>query len=425
VKFTRWFSTPQTSPDIDKTNFVNVQIDAVGVGLASAASPFLPVFLARLGASNFQIGLLTSMPAVTGLLFAIPLGRLLQGQKKIIPWFSGTRLAVIMCYALTGLISLFVSKALAVNSILAIWALATIPQTILAITFSVVMNAVAGPAGRYELMSRRWSILGITTAGTVFLIGQLLDRVAFPLNFQLAFMALSVGGLVSFYFSNHITIPETIPPEPAKQQNVFENIKIYGQLILKEKSFVSYNIKRFVFMTGVTIATPLLPIYFVRQINASDSWIATINTAQTAVMILGYFFWTYQSRLHGSKRVILWTTFGLSIYPVAVALNQNMLLIAIFAGLTGIFQAGLDLVFFDELMKTIPPEYSAIFVSVAQSIIYLSSILAPILGTSFADWFGLSNALILAGCIRFLGFVLFSIDHFPKFFSTKQTGTNT
>jgi asparagine synthase (glutamine-hydrolysing) len=39
------------------------------------------------------------------------------------------------------------------------------------VAFSVVMNAVAGPEHRYDLMSRRWSILGLTSAFTVALVG--------------------------------------------------------------------------------------------------------------------------------------------------------------------------------------------------------------------------------------------------------------
>ena len=104
-----WFTTPQTSGDVNRTNFINVQIDAIGVGFASAASPFLPVFLTRLGASTFEIGLLTSMPAVTGMLLSIPLGQFLQSRKKIIPWFSLARLLVLSSYALTGLI-IFILK---------------------------------------------------------------------------------------------------------------------------------------------------------------------------------------------------------------------------------------------------------------------------------------------------------------------------
>jgi hypothetical protein len=185
----------------DVQNFRNVQIDAIGVGIANAASPFLPVFLTYLEASTFQVGLLSSMPAFTGLLLAIPLGRFLQRQSNVVKWFSIARLIVIASYALTGAISFFIPREILVNSILLIWALATIPQTLVAITFSVVMNAVAGPDRRFELMSKRWSTMGLTTTLAVLLIGQMLDRVIFPLNYQLMFIGLSIGGLISYYYS--------------------------------------------------------------------------------------------------------------------------------------------------------------------------------------------------------------------------------
>ena len=44
-------ATPSPS-EIQKQNFRNVQIDAVGVSISNIAAPFLPVFLTRLGASG-------------------------------------------------------------------------------------------------------------------------------------------------------------------------------------------------------------------------------------------------------------------------------------------------------------------------------------------------------------------------------------
>lgn len=106
------------------------------------------------------------------------------------------------------LVSLVLPPSWQVGGILFLWALATIPQTMLSITFSVVMNAVAGPNYRFDLMTRRWSILGVTTSVAVLLIGQLLDRIAFPLNYQLAFMGLGLAGILSYYFSSQIVLPE-------------------------------------------------------------------------------------------------------------------------------------------------------------------------------------------------------------------------
>ena len=80
---------------IQQRNKRYVQIDAIGVGTASAAAPFLPVFLTRLGATPVQVGLLTSMPGFTGLFMALWVGHFLQKQRNVVPWFSLSRLLVI------------------------------------------------------------------------------------------------------------------------------------------------------------------------------------------------------------------------------------------------------------------------------------------------------------------------------------------
>ena len=72
MKRINWSAAPSDASPIQRKNFINVQNDAVGVGLATAAAQFLSVFLTRLGATSTQVGLLTSMPAFTGLLIAIP-----------------------------------------------------------------------------------------------------------------------------------------------------------------------------------------------------------------------------------------------------------------------------------------------------------------------------------------------------------------
>jgi MFS family permease len=94
-------------------------------------------------------------------------------------------------------------------------------------------------------------------------------------------------------------------------------------------------------------------------------------------------------------------------YPALTAATPHVTPIIFYAAIAGLFQAGLDLVFFDELMKTVPPEYSATFVSLAQSLQYLSAIVAPLIGTWLADSIGLGGALWLSAGLRLFGFILF------------------
>jgi Na+/melibiose symporter-like transporter len=409
MRLPRWSVAPPEATPVQRRNYRNVQIDAVGVGIAGAAAQFLPIFLTRLGASNVEVGLLTSMPALTGLFLSLFVGRFLETRRKIVPWFSAARLMVISAYALTGLITLLAPPRFQVQAVLLIWAAVTLPQIVVNVAFSVVMNAVAGPNGRYNLMSRRWSILGTTTAVFAALIGQALDRIAFPLNYQLAFIGLSVGGLISYYFSSHIELPESAPPQREGQATLRERVAGYFSLVRGQRAFVRFALLRFVFLGGTALAAPLFPLYFVREVNASNAWIGIINTAQTMVLVVSYMLWVKGSQRWGTRFPLLGATLGLSLYPALVALTQRVELIAVYAGLAGICQAGLDLAFFDELMKTVPPEHSATFVSLAQSLQYVSAVIAPLIGTALAGVIGLSGALLVSAAVRFIGFGLFAV----------------
>lgn len=393
--------------EIQKRNFRYVQIDAIGVSISNVAAPFLPVFLTRLGASNFQVGLLSSMPGVTGLILAIVVGRFLQTRTNVVPWYSVSRLLVILCYALTGILTLTVSEQFVIIATLAIWAFATIPQTALAVAFSVVMNAVAGPEGRYALLSRRWAIFGLTGVIGTFIVTRLIDLLSFPLNYAVMFMVLSLGGFFSFYFSRKISLPDQVAPPLPDIRSPVQNIRNYITLLRENPVFLSFSTKRFVYFSAIVLSQPIMPLFLVREVGATDSQIGSINMIFTLVMLVGYFLWPRVSRRRGGRFVLLATTLGMTLYPALSAATPQVNFIILYAGIAGFFQGGLDLVFFDELMKTVPPEYSATFVALAQSMQYLSMIMAPLVGTWLAEYIGLGGALWLSAGLRLIGFLLF------------------
>jgi hypothetical protein len=388
-----------------RRNFINVQIDAIGVGLIGAAIPFLPVFLTRLGASNFQIGLLTAMPGLTGLLLALAVGRFLQGQRQVVPWFSRARFLIAIAYALTAVATMVVPPRYAIPVVLGIWAAASLPTVVLNVSFSVVMGKVAGPKHRFNLMSRRWTIYSLMVSLSVAAVGVLLKLLAFPGNYQWVFIGLSAGGLMSLYFSSHIQLPDAVPP-PA--QAASGGLRSYARLIRGQPAFVSFALKRFVYMSAIALATPLFPLYYVRVVQASDSWISLINVALMATPVLGYALWNRASRARGTRFVLVAATFGLMLHPALTAATQRVELIALVAGLSGIFQAGLDLVFFDELLRTSPVEYTATFVSLAQGMQYLALVVSPLVGTFLADHIGLGGALLVSAGLRLIGMGLFA-----------------
>ncbi|MBI3732402.1 MAG: hypothetical protein HY259_02955 [Chloroflexi bacterium] len=65
-------------------------------------------------------------------------------------------------------------------------------------------------------------------------------------------------------------------------------------------------------------------------------------------------------------------------------------------------------------MKTVPPKYSATFVSLAQSAQYLSTVASPLLGTILADQVGIGGALVISAILRLGGFALFAWQKAPQ-----------
>lgn len=77
-------------------------------------------------------------------------------------------------------------------------------------------------------------------------------------------------------------------------------------------------------------------------------------------------------------------------------------------------------------MKTIPHRYSPTFVSLAQSIQYISAILAPLVSTYIAEHTGLTSSLLFSTGVRLVGFVLFARkDHRTAKLNTPTLNTTS
>lgn len=403
--FTAWMPA---GADIQSRNIRNVLLDGLGVGFASAAAPFLPILLARLGASDLAIGLLSAMPALAGLILALPVSRILARQTQVAPWYSTARLLVILGYAFTAFATL-VAPAARVTAILLIWALLTLPQTFVDVTFTVVMAGVAGPDRRFYLMSHRWSSLGLTTAVTVAIAGFMLDRVSFPLGYQIVFPILALGGVFSFAFARQIRLGPKAAGGTSRAPSLAPGTslrKSFAQ-VRKESKFLRFAASQFVFRFGMTWALPLLPLFYVHTLGADDAEIGVINTVNSAVLLVAYLMWTRISRRRGVRFALLLTTGGFSLYPILLALSTNVGIVILLSGLAGVFAAGIDLVFFDSLVSSYPAESSTLFVGWYQITVYVATFAAPLVGTALAQIIGIPGSLVLAGVVRLAGFLLF------------------
>ena len=410
----RFLEAPAGATPTERHNFRVAYRESALIGFIAAGSTFLPVFLARLGATNLQVSLISALPSLTGVILAIPLGGLIQSRRNIIPWYSRGRLGGQLGYVVIAAAAFTLPVALVVPGILAIWAVVTVFSTVTSISFAVVMDATAGGRGRYELMSRRWSILGLMNAISLVLVGQALGWMAFPTNFQVVFAGLGLLGLVAFRYGSAIRVPDHPPAARQGRSPRFAGLRDVVARVRSQPAFLAFTTRHFLYALGASIAVPLVPLFYVRVIGAPDAWIGIIGTTQALMLLVGYALWRRASRLRGSRFVLRWAMLGAALAPGALALTRDVTVAAAIAGAGAVFSAGVNLALFDRMMSIVPKAYGVTFTSVDTSVVYLAGVVGPLLAAFLADRIGLAQALLVASVATLAGAILFAVDRFTS-----------
>src|SRR5688500_3562723 len=110
-----------------------VQRESAAMGVVNASSVFMPVLLVRLGGSNLDVSLLTTLPALGGFLLAIPAGTFLQSFRNVVPWYTAMRAVQYLVYAAIAVTVALLPEDAAIAVILVLWAAITVPGTISAV----------------------------------------------------------------------------------------------------------------------------------------------------------------------------------------------------------------------------------------------------------------------------------------------------
>lgn len=397
--------------DRERHNERVLRTDSLAVGVTNAATPFLPVIVARLGGSSLDVGMITVVPAVAALLLAVPIGSFLEGRPDLVRWFSVSRLVAWLGYGVMAALVAVAPPGIAVAAILAVWAAVAAPATIGQVAFTIVMNDAAGARGRYELLGRRWATMALSGALSVVAVGWLLDGLPFPLNDTVVLAAFAIGGVVAARAESRIRLIHGA--SGSRRRGISMRAMKPGrwpELLSRHRSFAGYLVAHVAIAGSMKVVTPLVTLYYVHAVHATDAEIGLIVTAGSVTTFAAYHAWRRLARRRGGRVVLLASTALTAVYPVLLALTPNPLLAGVATAVGAAGSAGLSLALFDELMKRVPPERAIVFTSADYAAANAIGIVAPIAGAVLADAAGLPVALAVGGVVGFVGFGLFGLE---------------
>jgi len=240
---------------------------------------------------------------------------------------------------------------------------------------------------------------------TVFLFGQWLDWVRFPLNYQIMYIFGFLTSLMSVFYLIRVKVPDrlVIPPEPRQSRSLGEQLRLARQSIAGHPGIFRIATNTFMHGMGVWAASALYVLYFVRVLGASDAWIGLQGTIASACTIIGYALWRGVISRWGESRVLKCTIVCLGLYPLLSGMLPSLTAILLVSGLNALIVPGVNLSHFNTLLKVTPPESRPAYTALYMSFVNTGAFIFPLVGVWLADRIGLAPTLIACGIFSILG----------------------
>ena len=375
--------------------------------ILGSAATFNAAFAIRLGADNFQVGLLTSIPALMAVLVSIPAGAILQKRAKRTPWIYGSLMLHRVGYLLVALAP-FLPLDGPVRGLLVVLLLVLFaaPAHFFNVGWIAMLGEAIPESRRAAVFTARNITNQVTVSVVVFLAGQWLSNVAFPINYQSMFLFGFITSVISMGYLLKLEIPDSIcpPVEPkAKRNSALDFLRETRDAVRSQPAFARITINTMLHGFGVWMAAPLYTLYFVRQLDAPDSWLGLNGTIASIGTIIGYNLWRWLLNRWGEPVSLKRTIVLAGVYPVLVGLTPSLPLILGYGVLNGLIVPGINLSHFNTLLRATPADARPRFTSIYVTMMNIGAFVSPLISVAIANKIGLAPMLVIAGVLSIVG----------------------
>jgi MFS family permease len=303
------------------------------------------LFASRLGASNFEISLVASLPQLIGMLVLIPGGIVTDRMKNKRKMIAFSLVLIAMLYIFIGLVPFF--EKYQVIAFLGILALSAGPMTLYNTSWQAYFSDVVVEEERNRVFSLRtkWTFaVGITIpliTGTLLVSAETITHkiIYHQLFFFVAAFLIIIQVIVLSKIEGGTVLPQ-------QHMNLGDLKRALGDLV-KDKRYRSFvGVALFFYMVWQSDWT----LYYLGQVNYLDfneQWLSFVIVGGATIQFLSIGFWTRLNERLGIWFSIILGTLGLSIYPLAMIVSTSLpLSIGKPVFIVLIIVAGLDLQLF-------------------------------------------------------------------------------
>lgn len=406
--------------------------DIAGFGvLSGTAVSFLAIYATRLGAANFQIGLLTAGPALVNLLITLPAGQWVAA-RKLAPVVFWTSVGQRLIYPLLVFVALLLAPAAQVQAILAMVVLASIPGTALAIAFNALFAEAVPESRRGDVVGKRNALLALTMLVSLLISGQILRLMPPEQSYAGYAIVFAIGTLGAAYSSYHLFRIRLASPmvHRSYKGTPMGDAERSGRVVLSPDAplvrlFASRMLTRlptkhgmrvmlrplrtpfgpfvfslFAFHFAQYVPIALFTLFWVRVAKLNDAQISYVNATFYTVMLVASLRLGRLTARYGNRRLVIAGAFLLASYPLFTALSWNITLLLVAAIVGGAVWAVLGGALSNRLLERVPADDRPTHLALYNMALNAAMLIGAMVGTTIASAIGLREALFVAVVLR-------------------------
>ncbi len=392
-------------PDqVERENAINSLIDgALFSVMAGLTNPFWGAFAVQLGASDYMLGLLTSLPALANLLAQIPSAILIDKYHNRLEPILKSALAARSFYLVFAFLAVapFPSTLKAWIFIIC-YTLMRFPGTMCDVAWMAMMGELFTPTLRARIFAERNMVSSLVSLLATVVAGKMLDALAWPVNYMVLYIMGYAFVMGSWYYLTRLKENPERNLERKQHAGGLRNFKT----VWKDKTFLKFIGAAAVIHIGFHIPAALWTILWVKLMNLSNTWIGMFSTVSGLMSFLTYTRWGRWCEKYGNLKVFLVASGAHILFPLVYGHFRSPYVHLAVNAVGGFFGAGLNLSIFNALLDVSGDVSRPTYAAVYNIVLGISAFIWPVIGVSVYKLFGMTKTLDLTFVVRAVGLLL-------------------
>ena len=257
--------------------------------------PFTGIFAIKLGASDALVAALSSWPALVSLLTMIPGAKLVDRHPRKKKLVSSLLLFNRIFFLLLALLPFLVPNQEQRPLIFVIMiALMNMPGALSLVAWQSFMAQVIPPQKRGDAFAKRNQLMSFFGVAASLFAGRMMDKLAFPLGFQVMFFIgflLALLEIAAFNRTVEPAAPVAAAKKTATRKPAAFDWKTLRRSLQANRSYWLFAGASLIFHFGWQMGWPLFTKYQVQVLGATPTWVSIFGVSSSLGSMLAYPIW--------------------------------------------------------------------------------------------------------------------------------------